>query len=337
MRLWDLSLALCFIASIVLLILIIARIVARSAVTRRKEIRAELLPALLSGASPADPLSGLPLKIAAGLVSELAELTRGEDREEMLARASLMGVPELLARRLKSHNAQVRLDAVEALSLFKDCTALTARALDDPSREVRLGAALALAHREDGPTARELVEKLEIGRKEHSLLLVSLMADLVQRNPGEVAALLFERDVPAEAKVAATDALGEAGGEYAPLLAYMANDSANEPDLQPRIFRALGRNGHPAAIGAIRKGLESPDWPVRASAAEAAGKVGASDAAPRLGELLADENWWVRHRAGEALLRLGPRGIAILRQSAALEEGFARSAATAILAESRAA
>ena len=169
------------------------------------------------------------------------------------------------------------------------------------------------------------------------ILLVSLMSDLVQRDAGAVAALLFERDVPLEAKIAATDALANAGGEYAPLLAYMAKESAGEPELQPRIFRALGRNGHPAGAEAILGGLGSAQWTVRAAAAEAAGKSGIADAADTLGAMLSDENWWVRYRAGEALLRLGPRGINALRRNCEGDNEVARSTAQAILVEGRAA
>ena len=335
--LWDLSLLLCLVAFAAVFVLLAARWFNGRTIDRRKAIRSELLPILLSSDQSCGRLAGIRLKIAASLVGELAELTRGSDREALLEKATAMGVPDLLARQLSSHSSQARLDALETLSLFEDRTDLAVRALDDRSPQVRLGAALALASRKDGPTARELVEKLRIGTEEHSLLLVSVMSDLVARDAGEVAALLFERDVPSEAKVAATDALAEGGGEYAPLLAYMARESAGEPDLQPRIFRALGRNGHPAAISAIRQGLASAEWTVRAAAAEAAGKVGAVDAAPRLGELLGDENWWVRHRAGEALLRLGPRGVNTLREASTRDDETLRATATAILAEGLAA
>ena len=337
--LWEFSLALCAVGALALAALVVARILSGRSRKSVERLRGELFPVLLTGGEEVVPLSGRALAIVAQLTSELAELTRGSEREAMLGRATAMGVPGLLERRLSARSAQVRLEAVETIALFSQCAEATARALDDPNPDVRLGAALALAHRDDAPPLSVLVEKLKVGTEERSLLLVSLMSDLAEHNPGEVAAILFERDMPTEAKVAATDALSQTGGEYAPLLAFMATESAGEPDLQPRIFRALGRNGHPAAARAILNGLDSGEWPVRASAAEAAGRSGVADAAPRLGELLADENWWVRFRAGEALLRLGPRGINALREAMADEgeDDTRRTTATAILAEGRAA
>ena len=333
--LWEFSLGLCVLAALALGILVFARVVTVRSGARQEAIRAQLLPALLAGEGDVRKLGGIELEIAADLTCELAELTRGSDREDLLQRAADMGVPRLLQQRIRSRSAQTRLTAVEALALFEDHVGDTAYALDDVNPDVRLAAALALAHRSDGPSTRLLVDKLKMGSEEHSLLLVSLMSDLAERNPGEVAALLFERDVPVEAKIAATDALAEGGGEYAPLLAYMAKESEGEPDLQPRIFRALGRNGHPAGMEAIFTGLGSDEWAVRASAAEAAGRLGASGTTARLGELLADENWWVRYRAGEALLRLGPRGINALRKASTDENEFVRGTASAMLAEGR--
>ena len=133
------------------------------------------------------------------------------------------------------------------------------------------------------------------------------------------------------------DALAELGGEYAPLLAYMARSAEGEPDLQPRLFRALGRTGHPAGTEAIVHGLSSEEWTVRSSAAEAAGKAGLAQAAARLGELLTDPHYWVRYRASEALLRLGPRGINTLREVSEGDDEEASAVAAKMLAEGRAA
>ena len=335
--LWEISLLLCAVGALALAALIAARVIANRSLARREADRTRLFRLLLAGEGELAPEPAKSIPIAAVLTSELAELTRGGERTAMLERAAAIGVPEWLEAQLHSRSAQARLSAVETLALFAQSTRQTTQALDDENADVRLGAALALAQREDAPAPAVFVDKLKIGSEEHSLLLVSLMSDLVQRDAGAVAALLFERDIPLEAKIAATDALANAGGEYAPLLAYMAKESAGEPELQPRIFRALGRNGHPAGAEAILGGLGSAQWTVRAAAAEAAGKSGIADAADTLGAMLSDENWWVRYRAGEALLRLGPRGINALRRNCEGENEVARSTAQAILVEGRAA
>jgi HEAT repeat protein len=72
---------------------------------------------------------------------------------------------------------------------------------------------------------------------------------------------------------------------------------------------------------------------VKATAAQAAGQLSLFDAAPMLAELLGDEDWWVRFRAGEALLKLGNTGLTILQDTARNAPETARDAATSILAE----
>ena len=123
--------------------------------------------------------------------------------------------------------------------------------------------------------------------------------------------------------------------DHAPLVAWMAEAADEESDLRPRIFRALGRIGHPAGHGAIIAGLDSPDWRVRSAAAEAAGRSALKDAVPQLAALLDDDEWWVRLRAGEALARLGAAGKLALHRAAVGDAPIARTAAKATLAERR--
>ncbi|HEX8578222.1 MAG TPA: HEAT repeat domain-containing protein, partial [Allosphingosinicella sp.] len=82
-----------------------------------------------------------------------------------------------------------------------------------------------------------------------------------------------------------------------------------------------------------KRGLSSPSWEVRASAAEAAGRIGLITLGPQLRELLADPLWWVRFRAGEALARMGEEGAALLRQAARHSPEPGRSAARLTMAE----
>ena len=325
-------------AVLALLVLLGARMSATRLRDRRGDARRRLLTILLDAEpSSLSPLKGLDLQVAAELTVELAEMTRGSETDVLLARAAALGVPGLLGRQLRSFSAQKRLSAVEALALFDECRDQTVCALDDPNPDVRLGAALALAQKGSAPDPLTVVHKLKVGEEENSLLLVSLMKDLAETDPESVAGLLFEKDLSYRAKVAAMDALADRGGEYAALLAYMARDCSDEPELQPRIYRALGRTGHPAGAEAIMEGLTSDNWTVRGAAAEAAGKAGLVQATDRVAGLLDDPNYWVRLRASEALLRLGPRGINALRQASESEDHLAAGVAAKMLAEGRAA
>jgi HEAT repeat protein len=97
--------------------------------------------------------------------------------------------------------------------------------------------------------------------------------------------------------------------------------------------RTLGIFGHPLGAPIAHYLLRDPDWEVRAEAAEAAGRIGLVDLAPRLCQLLSDENWWVRFRAGVALATLGPDGTELLKSLATGPDDLAGRTAGLVLAE----
>jgi HEAT repeat protein len=335
--LWEFSLLLCFIALLGVAGLCAARLLSERRGRRRDELRKKLLPALMRGETPDVRPSKLARNVAATLTLELAELVRGSDREALLRAATAAGAAEELARHLRSRVPQDRLMAAEGLALFPDHRDdVTRVALTDPVPDVRLGAALALAQEGRAPAVGTLIRGLGIGTSENSLLVVSLMRDLVKADPHAVEALLYDLDLPDAAKLAATDALAESGAvDHGPLVAWMAEAAGDDPELRPRIIRALGRLGHPAGHEAVLAALHDSAWQVRAAAAEASGRSVLRLAIPRLTELLGDDEWWVRFRAGEALSRLGTDGRQALHHAASGTDSAAQVAAKATLAEQR--
>jgi HEAT repeat protein len=118
-----------------------------------------------------------------------------------------------------------------------------------------------------------------------------------------------------------------------PLVSQLALRLPPEDPALPHYLRALAGFGHPAGAPAVDRGLASETWSARAAAAHAAGRIGLAATAPRLAELLDDENWWVRFRAGEALSHLGPEGQNLLVETARSGPERARMAAVLTLAE----
>ena len=124
-NLWFVSLALCLLAALALLVLIGARTAAVRSGEREQAARRTLLPRMLDGDPAAlEPLTGLDLRVAADLTMELAEMTRGTERDTLLARAAALGVPGLLEKRLSARSAQTRLSAAEAIAMFDQCLSL---------------------------------------------------------------------------------------------------------------------------------------------------------------------------------------------------------------------
>jgi HEAT repeat protein len=334
--LWFISLGIAGVALLIMIGLVLARLVLSWTGRARAEEKRRLVPLLL-GSAPTGQLRGaISGDLLANLLVELIQLVRGSDRDRFVEAATRLGVPERLRHLLNSGSSRVRLAASEALAEFPDEKSVERlhAALRDRSSDVRLSAALALASLGKTPPAKELVSLLGIGTSENSLLTVGLFRDIAAQRPQEIRALILDDSAPAGAKAAAIEALS-ASADYSlvPLIASLALSSESDDPALPRYVRALGAFGHPAGEKAVKRGLSSPSWEVRAAAAEAAGKIGLVSLGLHLRELLADPEWWVRFRAGEALARMGADGAGLLREAAQHAPEPGRTAASLTMRE----
>jgi HEAT repeat protein len=115
----------------------------------------------------------------------------------------------------------------------------------------------------------------------------------------------------------------------APILEVLRN--ALDPEV---VAAALGTLWHPADAACARERLGHPNWIVRVAAAHALRRLGMREDLPRLAVLLADANWWVRHRAAQALCALpGVRREEIRALAASLADPFAADALNQALAD----
>jgi HEAT repeat protein len=334
--LWYVSLGIAAVALLIMVGLLLARLVMGWTGRARDAEKKRLVPLLL-GARPQGRLQKRGRgDLLATLLVELIQLVRGSDRDRFVEAATRLGVPERLRHNLNSGSPRVRLAAAEALAEFPDKQSVERlrAALRDKSSDVRLSAALALAAAGQTPPARVLVDLLGIGTRENSLLTVGLFRDIAARYPDEIKALILDDSVPAGAKASAIEALS-ASADYSlvPLIATLALTSDPEDPALPRYLGALGAFAHPAGEKAVKRGLSSASWEVRAAAAEAAGRIGLISLGPQLRELLADGTWSVRFRAGEALALMGNEGAQLLHQAARFASEPGRSAARLTMAE----
>lgn len=336
--LWLVSLILSGTALAIMIGLVVGRWIHASRARFREAERRRLIPLLL-GTEPS-PLQLERVEPAYDLLADIAtdliQMVRGKEKENFVASAARLGVPDRLRQRLERGSPRTRLLTVEALGHFEDEETVSRlhAALDDPNSDVRLSAAIALASAGRAPPARELVDRLGIGTREHSVLIVGLFEEIAVHDPAQVKALIGDESVNPAAKAAAIDALA-ASGDYSlvPLIANVVLAADPDAEQLPRYLRALGDFGHPAAAKAVTHALGSQVWWVRAAAAEAAGRIGLEELADRLAMLLSDAQWWVRFRAAEALTRMGDRGLLMLSETALSDKEPARSAARLTLAE----
>jgi len=73
------------------------------------------------------------------------------------------------------------------------------------------------------------------------------------------------------------------------------------PETEAALLREIRSPEH---LGLVRRGLDSPHWPVVVAALNTIAKLGTRDDMPRLTELLSHAEWWVRYRAALAMVHL---------------------------------
>ena len=104
-----------------------------------------------------------------------------------------------------------------------------------------------------------------------------------------------------------------------------------DPNVRAAVVETLGTRSGKAVETALLARLDDSEWFVRVHAARAAGHVIGADAAPSITRLLADERWWVRTAAKDALRGMGSDAVPSLLAVLTHDDLFARNGAAEVL------
>jgi HEAT repeat protein len=104
-----------------------------------------------------------------------------------------------------------------------------------------------------------------------------------------------------------------------------------DPNVRAAAVETLGSRTGSAVGAALVARLDDAAWFVRVHAARAAGHVVGADAAPTIARLLADERWWVRTAAKDALRGMGADAVPALLSLLGHDDPFARNGAAEVL------
>jgi len=104
-----------------------------------------------------------------------------------------------------------------------------------------------------------------------------------------------------------------------------------DANVRAAAVETLGMRSGRAVGVAVAARLDDSEWFVRVHAARAAGAVVGVDAAPTIARLLADERWWVRTAAKDALRGMGVDAVPTLLSVLAHDDPFARNGAAEVL------
>jgi HEAT repeat protein len=105
----------------------------------------------------------------------------------------------------------------------------------------------------------------------------------------------------------------------------------SDPNVRAAAVETLGTRSGSGVGAALLARLDDSEWFVRVHAARAAGHVVGPDAAPTITRHLAEERWWVRTAAKDALRAMGADAIPSLLAVLAHEDPFARNGAAEVL------
>jgi len=105
----------------------------------------------------------------------------------------------------------------------------------------------------------------------------------------------------------------------------------SDPNVRAAAVETLGTRSGTVVGAALTARLDDSEWFVRVHAARAAGHVVGAAAAPTIIRLLADERWWVRTAAKDALRGMGADAVPSLLSILAHDDAFARNGAAEVL------
>lgn len=262
---------------------------------------------------------------------EALDIFDGAQRDHLVEIARRIGLADDLLKGLASKRVGRRLDAVTALSRIADIEhkAAIERALNDPSAEVRVQAAFALARIGSSDSVPKIIRRMN----SEDLWAAQLMADaLTEFGSSAVAAMaadvLIDRPgIEGQARylpdlVRALGSIGDPTAEPALLHALGSDD----PIIRLRAAEALGSSGTPTSVPKLMRTLDDDDWRVRVKAAAALGQQRDARGLMNLRTALRDPEWWVRQAAAEAIGRIGG-GDQVLIDALDDDDPFARDAA----------
>lgn len=250
----------------------------------------------------------------------------------LLAVARSVGLEAHLFRVLQHGGFHNLVVAIIALGHLRDRAhfARVARFLDDKSPIVSLCAARALMQMDQANAVSMFVPQI-VRRGDWS--------------QGGIAAILHETATPQMARELSRATL-RANADVAPrLVRFLAAVSPEEAAPVIRTILASDADDHlvatclqvmtnPDDLSCVRPLLQHPRWHVRMQAAATLGRLGVPGDDELLVEMLSDEQWWVRYRTAQGLLKLPFVGASRLR---GIRDGhadhFARDILDHVLAE----
>lgn len=337
---WWVALGLCGLAFAWLGLLILSRRVRDRLERRREAERRALGRALRDLALGAADVPGilcarrLNLARTAEELAHVANLLRGPEMERVALALRAAGVHDRLLRGAARGRPRRRQVCIEALTAFpgEDTRRALRRVAETAAPDVSLCAWRALFDLGELVRLSDLERDARTARG-RNLERLDLAGRIVAQRPEEALPYLRDDRVSDAVRIRLVDCVAASSSPVVSSTLVALAQLCPSPPVRAAAIRGLGRHGCRLGEKVLADALAAPDWEVRAEAASAVALCRAAGLADRLVELLNDEVWLVRYRAGDALTRMAATGLRKLRQVAESGEGRPRRIAHFLLQE----
>jgi len=246
------------------------------------------------------------------------ETLKGEDFQNLTHLLKEMGLFDYNLKRLDSKKRWHRVYAAFFLGLLRDKEAVPAlqKGLKDRDYLMSFASASGLAksgqkkHLEE--TLSLLTQRKDLGPDKAAEVLLEFGNGICS----ELVSILNRGNIDSKWKYLIIDLLGywhdlEAG----PVLLKILHTS-KDSEMKVRSIRSLGEMPYVEAAQALSNYLDGDNDLIRAEAARALGRIGASEYSGKMARFLGDRNWSVRYNTAQALASFGEEGMALLRKMA---------------------
>lgn len=278
-------------------------------------------------------LAGMPRRVAAEVLLELAADVNGEARRRIRLVAAQAGLSRRIERWTRLRRWHRRAQAAHLLSLLEPTSSAWDQLLSDRHPLVRARAIDSLTSDEIGGFADRILEAFDHdspavrSAAQHALVRGGVscaepIAELLTR--------LDEGDCDPDALVLVAEVAAHLPDARV-VEALTSFVSHPDPRLRLLVATCLGNGTFAGATDLLAPLLVDGDDAVRAEAARSVGRIGGSALAADVGLLLGDRSWQVRRNAGAALVALGPIGRVVLRCHLEDPDRFARDMALHVL------
>jgi hypothetical protein len=307
---------------ILLLLIILLRIFTERKLEHESTFRKRALPTLIAfteGKADAETTLAILGKSPSLSLQLLMEesVSMGRERSHKIQPLfSGFAFEKQMLRDLKSRNWHSRLHAADRLGYIGGEHSIPAlmTALRDELIAIRFAASRSLTRLECSDAVETILHSLDVPGEVSQRRVAEILFHLGAKATEPILKVLENPSANDTALSIATRVAGMLRMKQAvpSMIRLLSHQVVN---VRLNCIRSLASIKESSCITGIAALAEDPSWEIRCNVMQALGRLSAREQIALLVQGLSDQEWWVRHNAGEALIALGDQGIKSLEEA----------------------